>query len=135
MVAVCCTSSVGGGQYDVTVEPAALAEVPNLQHLVLRDIRLDGEATMVQFLSQLGKLSELSHLQICGEPLANAHLVSEAAFAALTASSKLQQLDLKNAPLPEGAWHYMFQVGWVLGGFWACTTQMKHRGWGRKAGT
>jgi hypothetical protein len=107
----------------VTVEPAALAEVPNLQHLVLRDIRLGGEATMVQFLSQLGKLSELSHLQVCGEPLANAHLVSEAAFAALTASSKLQQLDLANAPLPEGAWHHMFPVSVV--NRWGCRAAMQ----------
>jgi hypothetical protein len=34
-----------------------------------------------------------------------------AAYAALTASSKLQQLDISSCVLPAGVWQYVFPVG------------------------
>lgn len=112
-------SSLLAGMEDLTrldlcnsaeLEPSALASIPQLQHLQLMQCSLTGGAAGVaQLLFQLPHLSQVTHLDLSrsltavleGNPPASA-------FSALTASSKLQHLDLKGCKVPAAAWQHVF---------------------------
>ena len=106
----------------VVLEPGALAGKPKLQHLNLIISHTTGalhEGT-VQLLSRLQDLQQLTHLDLT-DALSRyewAHPADEervnppaSAYAALTASSKLQYLDVSSWALPFGAWQHIFPAG------------------------
>ena len=83
-----------------------LAGIPRLQHLDVSEHRVAG---LAEFLSHVGNLQQLTYLNLsnmlqCWPP---------PAYAALTASSKLQHLDIKCA-LPADVWQHIFPAGWQL---------------------
>jgi hypothetical protein len=100
------------------IEPGALAGKSRLQHLGLNCWRTPvGSGDVAQLLVHLQQLNQLTHLVMChwcaceapfrGDPPA-------AAFAAVTASSKLQDLDVSWCTLPAGALQHMFPADRTL---------------------
>jgi hypothetical protein len=94
------------------LDPAALACHTQLQHLKLSNGYWDQEPAWVgQLLSQLQHLQQLTHFDF--EDAWESTSVREysplpAAYSALTASSKLQYLNLSCCTLPPTAWQYVF---------------------------
>lgn len=85
------------------MEPGVLAGKTQLQHLDIWGVIIGGAAGQAQLLSQLQALTQLTHLRLTystspdddGDDTPPA-----AAFAALTASSKLQHLDIQDCVVP-----------------------------------
>ena len=119
------TSSILSGLCSLTrlaltctsIDPAALAGKNQLQRLELARNPGDtsiagGSAGIGQLLAQLQHLTSLTHLDL---ERCLCYLVAEdppaTGFAALTASSKLQHLDISDCLLPEGAWQHVFPAG------------------------
>jgi hypothetical protein len=77
-----------------------------------------GAAGFAQLLSQLQHLQQLTHLVLnsvyAGEYLYEGGTPPAAAFAALTASSKLQFLAIGKCTLPVGVWQHVFPAGRCL---------------------
>jgi hypothetical protein len=97
----------GGGGY-LVFEPAALGCVPQLARLVLTKFTLPGGGdSMTEFMSHLGALQQLEHLALRVIPR-NASAAPAAAFAALTASSKLEHLEMRSIHMEHDAWAHMF---------------------------
>jgi hypothetical protein len=96
-------------------DPAALAGKTLLQHLGLHFKALLDSAPGVQLLAQLQLQQKLTCLQLGVQQslrdIDPRSLPPAAAIAALTASSKLQCLDVSGCRLPEGVWQHMFPVG------------------------
>jgi hypothetical protein len=96
----------------VDFEPSALSGKTQLQHLSMYKCTISGGAAGVARM-----MAELSHIQ-----LTHLHLIKTmepveegnppaSAYAALTASSKLQYLNIANCELPTGAWQHMYAAG------------------------
>jgi hypothetical protein len=101
---------LAAGQHHVYCEPAVLAGKTLLQHLELQfKAMLDG-AQGVQMLAQLQLQQELTCLKLHDSSKPRS-LPPAAAFAALTASSKLQHLDVSRCSLPEDMWQHVFPAG------------------------
>jgi hypothetical protein len=98
------------------LEPRVLAGKSQLQHLTLRacSVVVPGGG-VAQLLSELQHLTQLTHLDLdsscrwrgAGGP-------PPAAYASLTASSRLQHLDFSYNTLPATAWQYMCPPGRTL---------------------
>jgi hypothetical protein len=103
----------------IAIEPGVLAGKTQLQHLSLMTVRLSlGTAGVAQLLSHLQPLQQLTHLHLSslgkrqlGEDTPLEDTPPAAAYAALTASSKLQHLDLRWCRLPAGVWQHIFAAG------------------------
>jgi hypothetical protein len=102
------------------LEAGALAGVTQLQHLHVKGVRHQprdraagaGAAEATSLLSNLQPLQQLTFLCLPGALQASGDRnPPAAAYAALTASSKLVQLDLTGCALPASAWRKMFPVG------------------------
>jgi hypothetical protein len=98
---------------EMRVEPDALAGKTQLQHLCLSQCEIvGGAAGMAQLLSCLQPLQQLTHLNVGYSLTAFEESNPPAsACAALTASSKLQHLDITSCRLPAGAWQHIFPAG------------------------
>jgi hypothetical protein len=115
------TSSMLSGMLHLTslrlmgmkLEPGALAGKTGLQSLRLRGFQtVGGAAGVSQLLSHLQPMQQLTDLSLSPGLFA----VGEgsppvAAYAALTASSKLQHLYLSSCTLPAGVWQHLFPTG------------------------
>jgi hypothetical protein len=115
------TASMLSGMHDLTrlelsrdanLEPSALAGKTYMQHLHL-DIYHKDAADLAQLLSHLQHLQQLTHLFLQhnmwvtkGEAP-----VPAAAYAALTASSKLQYVSARGFGLPVDAWQHVLPPG------------------------
>jgi hypothetical protein len=99
----------------MALEPGALAGKTQLQHLDLCTFPFGrGEAAKAacsELLSHLQPLQQLTHLRMYRMLLAYKSDTPASAFAALTASSKLQHLDISSCILPAGVWQHMFPAG------------------------
>ena len=85
----------------ISLQPEALASMPELQHLVLVSCSIpDGAAGIAQLLSHLQPLQQLTHLDVTGTLNDPAAVAPAATCAALTASSKLQCLRLCSSRVP-----------------------------------
>jgi hypothetical protein len=95
-----------------TFEPGALAGHTKLQHLEL-GCSIPGQAAapgVAALLSQLQPLTQLTKLVLRDAMLHAAP--TAAAYSTLTASSKLQVLELRGeCQMPAGAWQYILPVG------------------------
>jgi hypothetical protein len=99
----------GGADPLAALEPGVLVGKTRLQHLTLQSCGIVGQSAGVeQLLSHLQQLQQLTYLQLA---LTLVDLAPAAAYAALTASSKLQHLDLSWCTLPAGVWRCMFPAG------------------------
>ena len=92
-------------------EAGALAGKPRLQHLQLASCRTATAEQVAQRLSQLQHLQQLTYLCLDDSIEAFVDDPPAAAFSALTASSKLQHLDLRNCTLPAAVWQHVFPAG------------------------
>jgi Leucine-rich repeat (LRR) protein len=96
----------------------ALTGKTQLQHLNLRSSRFG--ASVAQLLSELQHLTQLTHLDLSyscgyvGETFVYGPTPPPAAYASLTASSRLQHLDFSGNTLPSAAWQYMCPPGRTL---------------------
>jgi hypothetical protein len=94
-----------------TFDPAVLAGKTLLQHLELEFNAVLQGATGVQLLSQLQQQQQLTCLVLHDKTCSTEPCPPAAAYAALTASSKLQHLDISRATMPAGAWQHVFPAG------------------------
>ena len=93
------------------LELDALAAHTQLQHLHLANGLLGaGAAGVAQLLSGLQQLQQLTHLSLVCVILPE-DAPPAAAYSALTASSKLQHLEVSKCQLPEGVWQHVFPAG------------------------
>jgi hypothetical protein len=92
----------------VCFDPAALAGKTLLQHLELWHCRVTDDA---ELLSQLQHLDQLTCLMLPCNLQCISLTPPEAAYAGLTASSKLQHLDIRDCSMPAGAWQQLFPAG------------------------
>jgi hypothetical protein len=90
--------------------PDALATLTQLQHLQLGLWDRLGQAVAAQLLPQLQHLQQLTHLRLSPNVFQGASPPA-AAFSALTASSKLQHLDISGCKLAARVWQHMFPAG------------------------
>jgi hypothetical protein len=90
-------------------EPDVLTCQTHLQHFALVDyIIADWSAGVSQLLSHLQQLQQLTYLDLSRSLL---YTAPADAYSALTASSKLQTLDLPECKLPANAWQSIFPPG------------------------
>jgi hypothetical protein len=96
----------------INMEAGALTRKTGLQHLELHRVGwFPDDATGVgELLSQLQDMQQLTRL-VLPESLYFAGGSPPAAYAALTAGSKLQRLDIRYCTLPAGAWQHIFPAG------------------------
>jgi hypothetical protein len=87
-------------------EPRVLAGKTQLQHLQL-SCDVDSITGGAQLMSQLQPLQQLTHLGLPNTTWWEEDMPA-AALSALTASSKLQHLDIGRLHLPPGAWQHVF---------------------------
>jgi hypothetical protein len=93
---------------DVELEPGVLVEQTQLQRLCLGIGSLRGGAARVaQLLSELQHLQQLTHLDLQCSLRTAADNPPAAAFSALTASSKLQHLNISKCTLSAGIWPHV----------------------------
>jgi hypothetical protein len=88
---------------------AVLAGRTQLQHLTLQQcVVQDGAAGVTELLSHLQQLQQLTYLNL----RSSLHdFAPVACYSALTASSKLQHLDISECVLPAGVWQHLFPAG------------------------
>jgi hypothetical protein len=99
-------------QYDSSpLDPDALAGKTLLQHLEWVDAHTASAAGVAQLLSHLQSLQQLTYLDLSGSMRGEEASPPAAAYAALTASSKLQHLDVSRNSLPTGVWQHVFPAG------------------------
>jgi hypothetical protein len=95
--------------HEAKVEPGILACKTKLQHLQLVECVLLGREGEAQLLSHLQHLQQLTYLSLC-ETLRSGDS-KPSAYAALTASSMLERLDIGWCRLPDGVWPHIFPTG------------------------
>ena len=94
-----------------SVEPGVLAGKTQLQHLDIDCTWHGGPAGVAEMLSCLQDLQQLTHLGLQDGYTANQWTaVPAAAFSALTAGSKLQELDISFCNLPVGVWEHVLSL-------------------------
>lgn len=105
------------GRDDATVhvETDALASMSRLRHLCLAYCNIVcGTAGAAALFSVLQQMHQLTHLALCGSLQHSEGGAPAAAYAALTASSDLQHLDLSGCNLPFGVWQHVLPANWQL---------------------
>jgi hypothetical protein len=100
----------------VELEPAVLAGKTQLQHLHIEHCKLGAArdaAHAAQLLSHLQPLQQLTHLDLTGTLWEDikADNPPAAAYAALTASSRLQHLNIRACAMPAAAWQHILPAG------------------------
>jgi hypothetical protein len=97
------------------VLPGALASLSKLQHLWLDSCEWSEareEEGTGNPMPDLQQLTQLTYLRLYDSLSAHqASNIPAAAYSALTASSKLQHLDISSCTLPAGVWQYVLPAG------------------------
>jgi hypothetical protein len=96
------------------VDPEGMDGLTQLQHLhlsscALRSLHEGGVALMLSLLQQLQQLTHLHLPDTLQDPWDGG--APAAAYSALTASSKLQHVDIREAWVADGVWQHMFPAG------------------------
>jgi hypothetical protein len=97
----------------IELEPGVLANKKQLQHLYFNNCMvLGGAAGLGQLLSHMPHMQQLVHFHVVNSLFTtDRDMPSAAAYAALTASSKLQRFCLRDCQLPADVWQQMFPAG------------------------
>jgi Leucine-rich repeat (LRR) protein len=93
---------------DVVIHPAVLAGRTALQHLSLYCSMDGGSGGATELLSHLQHLQQLTYLDLNFTLKA---IAPAAAYSALTASSNLRGLDVRDCTVPAGTWQHVFPSG------------------------
>jgi hypothetical protein len=96
---------------DMELEPAVLAGKTHLQYLRWQVDCSDDNVHAAQLLSHLQPLQQLTHLDLYHSLLSRRDGPPARAYSALTASSKLQYLDISGCILPPDAFQHVFPAG------------------------
>jgi hypothetical protein len=106
---LCCLTRLG---LPCDTLPAMLVGKTRRQHVCIRHSEEGSAAGAAELLSQMQQLQQLTHLDLYGR-LAGFEDGNPpaAAFAAITASSKLRHLDISGCTLPAGVWQHIFPAG------------------------
>ena len=102
-----CGQLLGMDGRSAMLDPRALAGQTRLQHLVLKECILLLGAGMSDLLSHVQQLQQLTHLSFT----CSSDVIPIAGYSALTASSKLQHLDISSCTFPAGVWQHVFPAG------------------------
>ena len=95
--------------------PGALAHKTQLQHLEAQACKIAGGSEGIgSLLCQLQQQQQLTRLSLRYTLEDDVSLVPAAAYSALTASSKLQHLDISHNKLPASVWEHVFPTGGLL---------------------
>jgi len=104
-----CFASIGTSS--CYLEPGALAGKARLRSLSQHRMLCPGGAVGVAaLLCELQQLTQLTHLHLSNSLKFQACVPSAAAYSALTASSALQYLNLRECSLPDGVWEHIFSA-------------------------
>jgi hypothetical protein len=95
----------------VQLKQGALANMTQLRHLELAFCTLKGAEGVEQLLHQLQHLPHLTHLDLVNSLICAEDNPLAAAYSALTASSKLQHLNISGAMVPADALLHIFPAG------------------------
>jgi hypothetical protein len=101
-------------------EPGVLAGMSQIQHLDLDRCFRGGfdaaSATIAQLMSQLQHMQQLTHPSLTGNTLTAQEEGNppDTAYSVLTASSKLQHLNITGSRLPANVWQHVFPPGMHL---------------------
>jgi hypothetical protein len=107
------------------VEPGVLVGKTQLQHLQLANCCIgslagvNNKAGGADLLSYLQDLQQLTHLGLGGSHSWEEGDIAPAVTSALTASSKLQHLDISGWMLPAAVWSHVFPTGRRLPHLWS----------------
>jgi hypothetical protein len=94
----------------VVFESDALVGKTKLQHLALSTGSLSGGAAgLASMLDNMQPLQQLTHLSVYST--LHTSTAPAAAYSSLTASSKLQHLNISRCTLPAGVWQHLFPAG------------------------
>lgn len=104
MLCVCLDPAGGNAGINAVQNPAAAALFATTQ---AASQAAAGAAALLLELSQLQQLTQLRLVQVMWAPAAGQPAV---AYAALTASSRLRELDLSFSLVPSDAWQYIFSA-------------------------
>jgi hypothetical protein len=102
------------GFRELHFDPAGLANKGQLRRLQMDCCDLAGEnAGVAALLSQLQQMKQLTHLALrkCWLLWRHPNSPPAAAYAALTASSALQHLDVSDNTMPQGVWQHVLPAG------------------------
>jgi hypothetical protein len=105
---------VDGGS--LIIEPGILSSKTRLQHLQLKYCSMTGTAGVARLLAEMQRLQQLTHLSLRHSLGGQQAIAPAEAYSALTASSKLQHLEVSECILPAGAWQHMAPTGKLLQG-------------------
>jgi hypothetical protein len=84
-----------------------------MQHIQLENCSIPyGSIGCAKLVSQLQQLTQLTHLTLKGTLQITSSSAPTAACAALTASSKLQHLDIRECTLPADVWEQVSVEHW-----------------------
>jgi hypothetical protein len=100
-----------------SVQPGVLAGKAQLQHLDLSAHIRGGAAGHAELLSHLAALSQLTFLRLSSAAISvdnDGETPLAAAYAALTASSRLRTLNIQDCALPAEVWQHVFLANRVL---------------------
>jgi len=92
----------------VSLDPCILQGCTQLQSLELELVHIINDAGGAALPSVVGGLQQLMELQLCD---VTNWPVTAATYSGLTASSKLQRLDLNSFDMPPGIWLHVFPPG------------------------
>ena len=98
-----------GCDADVVIHPGVLAGKTQLQHLAVGYIIDGGSAGVTELLSHLQHMQQLTYLSLNCTLEATAPAAAD--YSALTASSNLRLLDVRDCTVPVGAWQHIFPSG------------------------
>ena len=96
-------------------EPGVLQGKCLLQHLAVVDCRIaGGSAGVQQLLWNMQQMQHLTYLNLRNSLRIEGSSPPAAAYAALTASSKLQHINIRFCTLPESVWQHLFPTDRLL---------------------
>jgi hypothetical protein len=104
---------VEGGS--LIIKPGILSSKTRLQHLQLKYCNITaGPAGVAQLLAEMQALLQLTYVSLTHSLGGQQAIAPADAYAALTASSKLQHIEISECILPAGAWQHIFPHGKLL---------------------
>lgn len=101
----------------IIIEPGILSTKTRLQHLQLKYCSMIvGPAGVAQLLAEMQPLQQLTYLSLKHSFGGQQAMAPVELYSGVTASSKLQHLEVSECILPAGVWQHMLPAGKLLQG-------------------